>query len=133
MQRSFTFLTILVMTCACHAQLTIQNKGDLGVPSDRAQVIFSTACRVVREEFHLPGAELHQFRLTLVVGSLEDRYEDDHDAGIYRIYLKKWDEKKFAVGVLRLAVEGMISRHERDRLVWQILTRSNAIGPVPAR
>jgi len=132
MRTSATLLVMLAAACISQAQLKVENRDHLVVPSERPQIIYATACRVVREEFHLKDAELRDFPLTLVVGSTEDRYEDDHDAGIYRIYLRVWDEKKFAVGVMRLAIEGMINTQRRDHLVWEILTRANAIMPVNA-
>lgn len=129
MKLSMAVLFILGMVPLSQAQLHIENQKGLPVPDARAQVIFRVACRTVGEEFHLKQHEL-TFPLTLIVGSPEDRYEDDHDAGIYRVYLKTWDERKFAVGVMRLAVVRMIGREQRDRLVWRILTRADAIAPV---
>jgi hypothetical protein len=132
MRISATLLVMLAAACMSPAQLKVENRDNLVVPSQRVEIIYATACRVVREEFHLKHAELREFPLTLVLGSPEDRYEDDHDAGIYRIHLKVWDEKKFAVGVMRLAIEGMVDMQRRDHLVWQILTRADAIMPVNA-
>jgi hypothetical protein len=130
MRTSATLLIMLAAACISQAQLKVENRDHLVVPSQRPQIIYATACRVVREEFHLKHAELRDFPLTLVLGSPDDRYEDDHDAGVSRIYLKVWDEKKFAVGVMRLAIEGMVNTQRRDHLVWEILTRANAIMPV---
>jgi hypothetical protein len=123
-------LLLLFGACPSHAQLRVENRYHMGFSDERAQIIFKTACRVVGEEFKLKRTALPEFPLTLVLGSSEDRYQDNHDAGIYRIELKSWDEKKFAVGVMRLAIERMVSREQRDRLVRQILTRSNAISPL---
>jgi hypothetical protein len=129
MKLSILFL-LVIGACSCRAQLQVENGDHVGFPDQRAQIIFNTACRVVGEEFHLKRAALPAFPLTLVLGSSEDRYQDNHDAGIYRIELKSWDEKKFAVGVMRLAIERMVGREQRDRLLRQILTRSNAISPL---
>jgi hypothetical protein len=133
MKLSIPLLLMLVTACASHAQLQVENPDHLAFPAERAQVIFKTACRVMGEKLHLKRAALLEFPLTLVLGSSEDRYEDDHDAGIYRLELRSWDEKKFAVGVMRLAIQRMVCREQRDRLVWQILTRSNAISPLNLR
>jgi hypothetical protein len=130
MKRSSILLFLLTTFTLCRAQVAIENQGLLPVPTARAQAIFGVACRAVAEEFHLKHAHQITFPLTLVLGSPEDRYEDDHDAGVYRLYLKTWDDKKFAVGVMRLALQNMINRQQRDRLVWQILTRADAISPV---
>ena len=132
MRISATLLVMLAAACISQAQLKVENRGDLVVPSERPQIIYATACRVVREKFHLKHSELRDFPLTLVLGSPEDQYQDDHDAAIYRIYLRVWDEKKFAVGVMRLAIEGMVDQQQRDHLVWLILTRANAVMPVNA-
>lgn len=121
-------LLIMLPVCPAHAQLQVENRGH-AFPALRAQVIFQTACHVVREEFHWKSAVPPEFALRLVLGSPEDFYHDDHDAGIYVIELKSWDEKKFAVGVMRLAIERMVGREQRDRMVRQILTRSDAISP----
>jgi hypothetical protein len=132
MRISAALLIMLAAACISQAQLSVENKDHLVVPSQRPQIIYATACRVVREEFHLKHAELRDFPLSLVLGSREDRYEDDHDAGMYHIYLTVWDEKKFAVGVIRLAIESMVNKQRRDRLIWEILTRANAIMPLNA-
>jgi|KBSMisStaDraftv2_1062788.scaffolds.fasta_scaffold669310_2 hypothetical protein len=130
MKLSILLLLVVVGACPSHAQLQVENRDHMAFSDERARIIFKTACRVVEEEFHLKRTALSEFPLTLVLGSSEDQYQDNHDAGIYRIELKSWDEKKFAVGVIRLAIERMVSRDVRDRLVRQILTRSNAISPL---
>ena len=132
MRTAVTLIIVLAAAGISQAQLKVENRGHLGAPAERAQIIYGSACRVVGEEFHLKHAELREFPLTLVLGSPQDLYEDDHDAGMYHIYLTVWDEKKFAVGVIRLAIESMVNKQRRDRLVWEILTRANAIMPLNA-
>ncbi len=123
-------LLILVLPSLGRAQLKIENPRNLDVPVERAQVIFSTGCRVVAEEFHIKPKELAHFPLILVLGTPADLYEDDHDSGSYKIHLQTWNEKKFAIGVMRLAVEMLVTRERRDRLVSEILTRANSIAPL---
>lgn len=70
------------------------------------------------------------FPLTLVLGEETERYVEDEDQQIDAIYLATWNEKKFAVSVMRLALEHLIDRNCRNQLVGEILTRSDAIAPV---
>ena len=55
---------------------------------------------------------------------------EDEDNKVDAIYLKTWDEKKFAVSVMRLALEHLVDRECRNQLVSEILTRANVIAPV---
>jgi hypothetical protein len=48
-------------------------------------------------------------------------------------FTKVWDEKKFAISVMRLALEHLVDRECRNELVSEILTRANVITPVSRR
>ena len=50
----------------------------------------------------------------------------------YRLYMKEWDETKFAGLVMRLCVQQLPTREQGARLLKEILGRSDKIGPVSA-
>ena len=114
------------------AQLRVENDKALDFPQERAQVIFATTCRVVAREFHVNPAEFTKFPVVLELGSQTEAYLDDHDQGIYRLKLTNWDENKFAVGGIRLAIQKMVTTDRRNRLLGEIIARANLISPVRA-
>jgi hypothetical protein len=89
---------------------TIHNPQNQSVPYAEAQTIYLSACRVVEQEY---GRTEHlRPRLTLLLGSAEDRvYYPNRE-----IQLKKWDEYKFAQGVVILAVNDMLPEDKKYSL-----------------
>ena len=82
----------------------IRNPQNLDVPQAKVNVIYRTTLRVLSENFDVEEiSELYPVTLTL--GSDEERYVEDEDNKVDAIYLKTWDEKKFAISVMRLALE----------------------------
>ena len=111
------------------AQVVIRNPQNLDVPQAKVNVIYRTTLRVLSENFDVEEiSELYPVTLTL--GSDEERYVEDEDNKVDAIYLKTWDEKKFAISVMRLALEHLVDRECRNQLVSEILTRANVIAPV---
>jgi hypothetical protein len=80
------------------------------VPYAEAQTIYLSACRVVEQEYG--RTERLRPRLTLLLGAAEDRvYYPNRE-----IQLKKWDEYKFAQGVVILAVNDMFPEDKKYSL-----------------
>lgn len=89
---------------------TIHNPRSQPVPSAAAQTIYLSACRVVEQEFN--RTKPLRPRVTLVLGSELDRvYYPGHE-----IQLKKWDDYKFAQGVVILAVNDLLPEGEKSLL-----------------
>ena len=128
--KTLLLLALSLFTQLGNAQLRVENEQGLDFPQERAQAIFGTTCRVVAKEFHLSPMEFAKFPLVLERGSQTEAYLDDHDHDIYRLQLAKWDENKFAVGVIRLAIQKMITADRRDRLLAEAIARADLISPV---
>jgi len=128
--KTLLLLALSLFTQLGNAQLRVENEQGLDFPQERAQAIFGTTCRVVAKEFHLSPMEFAKFPLVLELGSQTEAYLDDHDHDIYRLQLAKWDENKFAVGVIRLAIQKMITADRRDRLLAEAIARADLISPV---
>ena len=119
----------LLAACPALAQIRIENPKRLPVPEEKAQVIFSTACRVVAEEFHVPHSQL-EFPLVLVLGEENQRYTADEGTGTYTVYLRQWDPVQFADSAMRLAVQRLVPPQRRNRMLTAILYRSREIAPI---
>lgn len=127
-------LGLLVIVCCgirSHAQVTIVNPQRLDVPEQRAQIIYRTTLRVLAETFETDTPV--PFPITLDLGDANEHYSADEDAGVHEIHLTQWNEKKFAISVMRLTLEHLVDRDCRNVLVYEILTRTDAISPVEVR
>lgn len=111
-------------------QLVIENPMHLSVPEDRARVLLSISQRVVEEQFHLRPSRASKFQLKLVLGQENERYIEDDQTGIPTVYLVKWNEGKFALSALRLAVLRVLDRNDEIHLVQEIAHRTDRIAPV---
>jgi hypothetical protein len=114
------------------AQLIIVNPKQLEVPLEKANVVLSTACRVVAEEFRLSDPSALRLSLVLVLGEREEHYTVDEKKLEYKLYMKEWDEAKFATLAMRLCVQQLPTREEQPRLLKEILRRSDTISPITA-
>ena len=129
-------LVVVVFACWCSAgavaQVVINNPQSLDVPEAKVNVIYRTTLRVLSESFDVEDiSELYPVRLTL--GAENERYVEDEENKVDAIYLTRWDEKKFAISVMRLALEHLVNRECRNALISEILTRANVIAPVEHR
>ena len=114
------------------AQVTIKNPDGLEVPELRAQLVFSVTCEVVASEFHVKRAEA-EFPIILVLGEPNERYTSDEEHQLYTLYLYRWNEAQFAASAMRLALQHIVTQTRRDRMVKEILKRSDKIGIVSAK
>jgi hypothetical protein len=89
---------------------TIHNPRNQTVPYAKAQTIYLSACRVVGQEYS--RTEPLRPRLTLLLGAAKDLlYYPNRE-----IQLKKWDDYKFAQGVVMLAVNDMFPEDKKYSL-----------------
>jgi hypothetical protein len=120
---------LLLLVCPVLAQVTIKNPDHLAVPEQRVQIVFRTTCRVVAKEFQLPEKEV-EFPLLLILGDPNERYTSDEEHQVYTVYLYRWNEVQFAASAMRLAVQYSVTPSRRDKLVTEILKRSNRIDAI---
>src|SRR5205085_10320575 len=104
----WTSVLLLAASFAARAQLTVENPRHLDFPEQQAQVLFMTTNRVLESEFHSPGALENTFHVRLVLGEKAERFTIDDAFGNGSIYLEKWNEGKFAVSAMRLAVQHLL-------------------------
>jgi hypothetical protein len=83
---------LLVAGAQCSAQLTILNPNRLDVPEEKANVLLSSACQVVAQEFHVTDISALRFSVVLVLGEKEELYTIDEKRLEYKLYMKQWDE-----------------------------------------
>jgi len=89
---------------------TIHNPRNQTIPYAKARTIYLSACRVVEQEYS--RIEPVRPRLTLLLGASVDRvYYPNRE-----IQLKKWDEYKFAQGVVILAVNDIFPEDKKYSL-----------------
>lgn len=120
-------LTLLAAPGA--AQVTIHANG-VPVPEQKVQILFSTTCRVVAEEFRLPGPSLAGFRVTLVLGDPDERVSGDELNQVYFIYMNRWNEIQFTTSASRLAPQHLVTGERKAKLVREILQRAERVAPV---
>lgn len=85
----------------------VRNPRNQAMPYAQAETIYLSACRVVEQEFR--RTEPLRPRLTLVLGANRDAlYYPNRE-----IQLKKWNDYRFAQGVVLLAVEDMLPKDKQ--------------------
>jgi len=123
---------LLAASSLAWAQLVIENPGHLDMPEQQAQLLFLTTNRVLESEFHSPGALENAFRMKLVLGEKAERFTIDDSSGNGTIYLEKWNEGKFAVAAMRLAVQHLLVPERQKRMLEEIVRRTHEIAPIKA-
>jgi len=113
----------------CRVQVTVVKNG-ADVREERVSLLFSAACHVVAEEFHLANPSDGLFPITLVLGDANERVIGDELHQVYFIYMNRWDEVQFATSASRLAMQHGVSRERKTKMVAEILRRANRAGTV---
>ena len=123
---------LLGCSSLCQAQLTISNPQHLDVPEQRARVVWTMTFRVVARELRLRDVSTAEFPAVLVLGVKDEHYtEDEH--GVFTIYLDRWNETRFAFAAMRLAVQRLVAREIGNKMLREIVKRSDQIAPVTAK
>jgi hypothetical protein len=121
----------LLANSLAFAQLTIDNPKNLAVPEEKARVLLRLASRAVAMEFH-SGDSKGESDFRLVLGEKDERYGIDENSGVSTLYLHQWNETKFAIAAIKLAVQKSIDRNREQRMISDILLRSEQIVSIPA-
>ena len=122
-----TSLTMLLCSLSA-AQVIVQNPQHLEIPEQRVQMLHTTICRVVSEEFHT-RRENAEGPLILVLGEETERSETDELHRAYTIYLNRWNQQTFVLSDLRLAVQ-RLTRDRLGEMERKVIRRVNSIAPV---
>jgi len=127
-----TIALLMVASAMARAQLTIENPKHVEISEQDAQVLFLTTSRVIETEFHSPGTLENKFHVKLVLGQPGERFTIDDASGNGTIYLERWNDGRFAVAVMRLAMQHLLVPDRQKRMLIEIQRRSREIAPVPA-
>ena len=124
-------LLLFVVLCGAglQAQVSIVNPKHLAVPAGRPDAIYHSALQVLSENFGREDDGL-SFPVILFLGEDDERYVADEDRKLDAVYLANWNENKFTVSVMRLAMEHLLDTTCRNELLGEILSRSDVISPV---
>ncbi|MGH9544358.1 MAG: hypothetical protein ACRD23_04000 [Terriglobales bacterium] len=114
------------------SQLAIDNPKHLDLPEEKARVLLRLASRAVATELHSRQAPKAEIDLRLVLGGKDEHYGIDEETGIPTLYLQQWNERKFTTAAVRFAVQKSIDRDGEERMIADILRRSEQVGPISA-
>jgi hypothetical protein len=99
----------------------------------RAAILFEVTCRVVAEEFHLSRASEVRVPVTVVLGESRDGVVGDETNQVFTVYMSRWDETMFVTSVSRIALQHLLSRDRKARIVRESLQRASLVAPVPVK
>jgi len=109
-----------------NAFFTIRDPKGQAWPSEEAETVYLSACKVIEREFSSHTSLRPQF--TLALGASHNRLSYAQ----HEIELTKWDKDKFAQGVVLLAFEELLSPKDRDQLVRAALSEADSSVDVSA-
>ena len=127
-----TAMLLVVASGWLHGQLTIENPKKMEISEQQAQVLFLNISRVMESEFRSPGALESRFRVRLVLGEANERFTVDDAFGNGTVYLSKWNEGRFAVSTMRLAVQHLLGPDRQKKMLEEIVRRTRATATVSA-
>lgn len=127
-----TTVLLLLASSLVQAQLVLENPKHLDVPEHQAQAIFLTTMRVMESEFHSPGTLENTFRMRLVLGEKPERFTIDDPSGNGTVYMERWNEGRFAVTAMRLAIQHLLAPERQKRMLEEIVRRAHEIAPIKA-
>jgi hypothetical protein len=113
-------------------QVRIQAHPGMEVSEERVTLLFNVTCRVVAEEFRMRDASDIRVPVTLVLGESRDGVVGDETNQVFTIYMSRWDETMFATSVSRIALQHLLSRERKARIVGESLRRVHLVAPISA-
>jgi len=125
-------ILIVLANSLAFAELTIDNPKHLDVPEEKARVLLRLACRAIAKEFHSREQLKAEFDFRLVLGEKDERYGINEQTGGSTLYLQEWNETKFTTAAIRLAMQKSIDRTREERMIFDILHRSEQVVSIPA-
>jgi hypothetical protein len=126
----FVGLLTIVLSGPAWGQVSVHALPGFEPPMEKVTVLFETTCRVVAEEFHLHDASDGRVPITLVLGEAREGVVGDETNQVFTVYLPRWDETMFATAVSRIALQHLLSRDRKTRIVRESLRRANLAAPV---
>ena len=121
---------LLLASSMSLAQLSLVNPKNLNLPEDKARLLFRMSCRAVADELHLRECSVPQFEMRLVLDDQDEHFGYDEHTGVPTLFLHEWNEQKFVTAVVRFAVEWSVSLRQQQRIISDILHRSDRDAPV---
>ena len=112
-------------------QIAIQNPKKLPVPEARVAVIYDVVRELVFEQVKPAGGKMVNLRLTLALSVRPQAgYLTDEENGTVEIYLKEWDEVRFAQAVMALALQQALPAKRRQEILQEAQRRVDLLAPV---
>ena len=122
------------------AQLTIVNPEHIEIPASQPEVLLQAAREVAAKEFHIKDKSEIDFPLILTLGRAPEVVTEreweviiDEAHGSLKLYMKTWDETKFAALAIRLCLQRLANSRRQMRLVKEVLAQAQKVAPVSAR
>lgn len=129
--QSTVFVLMFLAASLAGAQIKVENPQRLQLPEARAQILHHIICRVVAEELQLRGSKT-EFAVTLILGEPEERIGIDSDGLPSKIFLKRWDEARFAIADAQLVVQRAVIRDHWQQIANEVTRRWKQVAPVQA-
>ncbi|MBZ5657888.1 MAG: hypothetical protein LAO56_21720 [Acidobacteriia bacterium] len=121
---------LILLAVSAGGQVRIQSHPGMDVPREKVSLLFNVTCRVVAEEFRLGDASELRVPDNLVLGEARDGVMGDETEQVFAIYMSPWDETMFATAVSRIALQHLVSRDRKARIVGESLRRAHRIAPI---
>ena len=127
---------LLLITClscgrAYAAEVTIDNPKHLPVKEAEVELLYTIVCQQIAETYHVRDYRELQEPVLLVLGAEDERYTIDHSPLHVTIYLREWNEARFAAAAVMVAFYRVLSTDQFKLEVTRILTRFESIKPQP--
>ena len=127
---------LLLITClscgrAYAAEVTIDNPKHLPVKEAEVELLYTIVCQEIAETYHVRDYRNLQVPVILVLGADDERYTIDHPTERVTIYLREWNEQRFAAAAVMVAFYRVLSTDQFRLEVTKILARFESVIPQP--
>ncbi len=122
----------LIDCCGARAvTVTIENPGNLPVSQEQVSALYTIVCQEVAKGLHIHDFREIETPLTLILGEEPERYTSDNVTGKAAIYLKEWDESRFAISAAMILYHQRLSSSRQFRVVIiKTLGRFRTMRPI---
>jgi len=121
---------VVVLSLLTQEQFGIQASPGAKLDSAKISVLFDITCRVVAEEFGLHDSADVRVPVTLNFDEEDKEVVGDETHGVFTIDLSRWDQAQFVTAVSRIALQHLLSRERKGRIVRENLRHANLAGPI---
>ena len=120
----------VVLTLSAYGQVRVQAPPGVKLERETISVLIDASCRVVSEELGLPNASDVRVPITLNLEGGDKVVVGNETNGVFTIYLSRWDETQFGSAVSCIALQHLLSRDRKARIVCESLHYAHRASPV---